>query len=280
MRKILITLLLLTGLGFSGWTVAEDTKSVETIVEITETETADAPAEAPAAAEKPTLNSGDTAWMLTSTALVLFMTIPGLSLFYAGMVRTKNVLSVLMQCFAITSMVTVLWTVYGYSVAFDTTGMEKGIVNLHSFVGGFSKVFLGSVARDSLTLAIPETVFFCFQMTFAIITPALIVGAFAERMKFSALLLFMAIWFTVVFWISPAVRWFISMPVSPALSPPWSWASAAAIRRRRCPRTIWYSPSWARPCCGSAGSGSTPAARSQRMAVPAWRWRSRRLPRR
>jgi ammonium transporter, Amt family len=199
MRKILITLLLLTGLGFSGWTVAEDTKSVETIVEITETETADAPAEAPAAAEKPTLNSGDTAWMLTSTALVLFMTIPGLSLFYAGMVRTKNVLSVLMQCFAITSMVTVLWTVYGYSVAFDTTGMEKGVVNLHSFLGGFGKAFLGGVARDSLTLAIPESVFFCFQMTFAIITPALIVGAFAERMKFSALILFMAIWFTVVY---------------------------------------------------------------------------------
>jgi ammonium transporter, Amt family len=144
----------------------------------------------------PTLNSGDTAWMLTATALVLLMTIPGLALFYAGLVRSKNVLSVMMQCFAITALVTVLWTVYGYSVAFDTTGMVPGETNLYSFVGGFGKAFFAGVTRDSLTLAIPETVFATFQMTFAIITPALIVGAFAERMRFGALLLFVTGWFT------------------------------------------------------------------------------------
>ncbi|MBL8251054.1 MAG: ammonium transporter [Candidatus Competibacter sp.] len=155
--------------------------------------------DAAAEAAKPTLNSGDTAWMLTSTALVLFMTIPGLSLFYAGMVRAKNVLSVMMQCFAITALMTVLWTIYGYSLAFDTAGMSKEAVNLNTFIGGFGKAFFNGVGRDSLTLAIPETVFATFQMTFAIITPALIVGAFAERMKFSALLLFMGLWFTFVY---------------------------------------------------------------------------------
>jgi Amt family ammonium transporter len=157
--------------------------------------------EAAAAAEAaaPTLSAGDTAWMLMATALVLFMTIPGLALFYSGLVRAKNVLSVMMQTFAITGLITVLWVLYGYSLAFDTTGMEKGVVNLNSFVGGLEKAFLAGVGRDSLTLAIPESVFATFQMTFAIITPALIVGAFAERMKFSAMLLFMGIWFTVVY---------------------------------------------------------------------------------
>ncbi len=153
---------------------------------------------APAAAA-PVLNSGDTAWMLTSTALVLFMTIPGLALFYAGMVRAKNVLSVMMQCFAITALMTVLWTLYGYSLAFDATGMEAGVINLNSFIGTMGKAFLSGVTVESLVLTIPETVFMVFQMTFAIITPALIVGAFADRMKFSALLLFMGIWFTVVY---------------------------------------------------------------------------------
>ena len=142
------------------------------------------------------LNSGDTAWMLTATALVLFMTIPGLSLFYAGMVRSKNVLSVLMQCFAITSMVTVLWVLYGYSIAFGGDG---------AYWGGLSKVFLKGVGVDSLSGTIPETVFMTFQMTFAIITPALIVGAFAERMKFSAMLLFMAVWLTIVY--APICHW-------------------------------------------------------------------------
>jgi len=147
----------------------------------------------------PTLDSGDTAWMLTSTALVLFMTIPGLALFYAGMVRSKNVLSVLMQCFAVTALVSVLWALYGYSMAFDTTGMEKGVTNLYSFVGSFGKAFLSGVSVDSLTAKIPESVFMTFQMTFAIITPALIVGAFAERMKFSALLWFMGLWSTLIY---------------------------------------------------------------------------------
>ncbi len=157
-------------------------------------------------AVKPELNSGETARMPTSTALVLFMTIPGLSLFYAGMVRAKNVLSVMMQCFAITALVTVLWTLYGYSVAFDSTGMVAGTTNLNSFVGTLAKAFLNGVGFDSLwqpvttvSNAIPETVFMTFQMTFAIITPALIVGAFAERMKFSALLLFMGLWLTIVY---------------------------------------------------------------------------------
>ncbi len=147
----------------------------------------------------PVLNSGDTAWMLTATALVLFMTIPGLALFYGGMVRSKNVLSVMMQCFAITGMISILWVVFGYSLAFDTTGMEEGVVNFNSFVGGFSKAFLAGVTPDSLTAMFPEAVFITFQMTFAIITPALIVGAFAERMKFSAMLIFMAVWFTLVY---------------------------------------------------------------------------------
>ncbi|MNZ69945.1 Ammonia channel precursor [compost metagenome] len=130
------------------------------------------------------------------------MTIPGLALFYGGMVRSKNVLSVMMQCFAITGLMSILWVVYGYSMAFDTTGMEKGVLNFNSFVGGFSKAFLSGVTPDGLTSAaalFPEAVFITFQMTFAIITPALIVGAFAERMKFSAMLVFMGIWFTLVY---------------------------------------------------------------------------------
>ncbi|MCE5364202.1 ammonium transporter [Pseudomonas anguilliseptica] len=152
-----------------------------------------------ALADEAVLNSGDTAWMLTATALVLFMTIPGLALFYAGMVRSKNVLSVMMQCFAITGLISILWVVYGYSLAFDTTGMEKGVTNLNSFVGGLNKAFLSGLTPDSLVGAFPESVFIVFQMTFAIITPALIVGAFAERMKFSAMLIFMAVWFTLVY---------------------------------------------------------------------------------
>lgn len=154
------------------------------------------------AAEEPVLNSGDTAWMLISTALVLLMTIPGLALFYGGMLRAKNVLSIMMQCFAITGLITILWVVYGYSLAFDTAGMEKGVLNFNSFVGGLDKAFLSGLTADGLTSAtalFPESVFITFQMTFAIITPALIVGAFAERMKFSAMLIFMAVWFTVVY---------------------------------------------------------------------------------
>jgi len=137
-----------------------------------------------------TLDTGNTAWMLTSTALVLMMTIPGLALFYAGMVRSKNVLSVMMQCFAITSLVTILWVVYAYSLAFSEGSM------MNSLIGGTSKFFMKGINVDTLSGSIPESVFMCFQMTFAIITPALIVGAFAERMKFSAMLVFMALWLT------------------------------------------------------------------------------------
>lgn len=136
------------------------------------------------------LDTGDTAWMLTSTALVLFMTLPGLALFYAGLVRSKNVISVLMQCFVIACIASIIWVVYGYSLAFRGAG---------SFVGDFSAAFLSGIGRDTLSGTIPETVFIMFQMTFAIITPALVVGAFAERMKFTAMCLFSAIWLTVVY---------------------------------------------------------------------------------
>jgi len=149
--------------------------------------------------EAPTLSSGDTAWMLTATALVLLMTIPGLALFYGGMVRAKNVLSVLMQCFAITSLVSILWMVFGYSMAFENGG------SMNAWVGGLSKAFLSGVTVDSLSGTIPESVFMTFQMTFAIITPALIVGAFAERMKFSAMLWFMGLWLLVVY--APICHW-------------------------------------------------------------------------
>jgi len=150
-------------------------------------------------ADESALDSGDTAWMLASVALVLFMTIPGLALFYGGLVRSKNVLSVLMQCFALTGLITILWVLLGYSLAFDTTGMDADTTNLNSFVGGLGKVFLAGIGADTMSGTIPETVFIMFQLTFAIITPALIVGAFAERMKFSAMLLFSAIWSLVVY---------------------------------------------------------------------------------
>jgi len=142
------------------------------------------------------LNTGDTAWVITATVLVLFMTIPGLSLFYAGMVRSKNVLSVMMQCFAITGLMSILWVFFGYSIAFGNDG---------PWWGGLSKAFLKGVTVDAMTGTIPETVFMTFQMTFAIITPALIVGAFAERMKFSAMLWFMGVWVLVVY--APICHW-------------------------------------------------------------------------
>ncbi len=152
-----------------------------------------------ALADPATLNSGDTAWMLISTALVLFMVIPGLALFYGGLVRSKNILSVMMQCFAITGLISILWLIYGYSLAFSTEGMTAGVTNLHSFVGGLSNAFLNQLTKDSMTGSFPESVFVTFQMAFAIITPALIIGAFAERMKFSAMLIFTGVWFTLVY---------------------------------------------------------------------------------
>lgn len=140
--------------------------------------------------------AADTAWILTATALVLFMTIPGLSLFYAGLVRGKNVLSVLMQCFALTCLMSVLWYVLGYSLAFS-----EG----NAFVGGLNNLFMAEVTKESLSGTIPEALFAGFQMTFAVITPALIVGAFAERMKFSAMLIFSSIWLIAVY--APVCHW-------------------------------------------------------------------------
>ncbi|MEM5449206.1 ammonium transporter [Paraburkholderia sp. BR14263] len=175
---------------------------------------------APFSVDSSKINSGDTAWMLTSTALVLFMTIPGLALFYGGMVRKKNVLSTLMQSFAITCVVTVIWTVVGYSIAFTPGG---------SFIGGFSRIFLEGMnyikgdKATTLTVShlaptIPETVYFVYQMTFAIITPALITGAFADRMKFSAMLVFMSLWSVIVY-----------SPIAHMVWEPTGWLASAGI---------------------------------------------------
>lgn len=145
------------------------------------------------AADAPKMDGASTAWMITATVLVILMTIPGLGLFYGGLVRTKNMLSILTQVFITFSMLSVLWALYGYSLAFTPGG------ELNSIVGGLSKSFLSGVGKDSLTGVIPEYVYLTFQMTFAAITPALIIGGFAERMKFSAILLFMAGWLTLVY---------------------------------------------------------------------------------
>jgi ammonium transporter, Amt family len=152
----------------------------------------------PATGFSQTVDSGDSAWMLTSTALVLFMTLPGLALFYGGLVRTKNVLSVLMQCFAICCVVSLLWLVVGYSLAFGPTAAG-------GLVGDFSKAFFAGVELESVSGTIPETVFAMFQLTFAIITPALVVGAFAERIRFSAMLWFSVLWLLVVY--LPVTHW-------------------------------------------------------------------------
>ena len=152
----------------------------------------------PVAAVAQEIDKGDTAWLLTSTALVLFMTLPGLALFYSGLVRNRNALSILMQCFAICCLVTVLWIAFGYSMTFETGA-------LGAVVGGFGKAFLNGVGVDSVSGTIPETVFVMFQLTFAIITPALIVGGFAERMRFSAMLWFSALWLVVVY--IPVAHW-------------------------------------------------------------------------
>jgi ammonium transporter, Amt family len=145
------------------------------------------------------LNAANTSWILTSTALVLFMTIPGLSLFYGGLVRSKNVLSVLMQCFAITCLASIIWFAFGYSLAFGNGG------SMNAYIGNLDNIFLANLTEDSMTGDIPESVFAMFQMTFAIITPALIVGAFAERMRFSAMLLFSGLWLVLVY--APITHW-------------------------------------------------------------------------
>jgi len=151
------------------------------------------------AAEPPKLDAANTAWMLTSSVLVLFMTLPGLALFYAGLVRMKNVLSVLMQCFAITCIVTLAWVVIGYSIAFGDAG------SLNAWYGGFGKSFLSGIEVKTVKGSIPETVFAMYQLTFAIITPALVIGAFAERVKFSGMLLFTLLWLLFVY--CPVAHW-------------------------------------------------------------------------
>lgn len=162
-----------------------------------------------AAAAAPTVDKGDTAWMLVSTVLVILMTIPGLALFYGGLVRTKNMLSLLMQVFSVFSLVSILWVFYGYSLAFTS-----GPGGFGAFIGGFSKAFLAGVTTDSTAdtftkgVAIPEFTFIAFQLTFAAITPALIVGAFAERIKFSAVMLFTGLWMTVIYLPIAHMVWF------------------------------------------------------------------------
>jgi len=186
-------LLLLASLGLAPFLFGQ---SVDPLV----TGSADAvvQAAAPATEEEATLDSGNTAWMLTATALVLFMTLPGLALFYGGLVQSKNVLSVLMHCFAIACLASIIWFAVGYSLAL-TPGNEDG------WIGGQTAFFLQNLSIDSLNGDHPETVWIMFQMTFAIITPALIVGAFVERIKFSAVLLFSAFWLVVVY--CPVCYW-------------------------------------------------------------------------
>ncbi|MBZ0104687.1 MAG: ammonium transporter [Sulfuricella denitrificans] len=213
MKKLFSMIALLGVLGLGGPAMAEDAAPPATEPAVTAPASemvpaapeASAPAPAPEAAvaapaPEPKLDSGNTAWMLTSTALVLFMTIPGLALFYGGMVRKKNVLAIMMQSFAIAALMSIIWMVAGYSLAF-TPGS--------GFIGGLDKMFLYGIDVNALTgnagANIPETVFVIFQMTFAIITPALITGAFADRMKFSAMMWFMGIWSLVVY--APITHW-------------------------------------------------------------------------
>jgi Amt family ammonium transporter len=195
MKKLIVMLSLgLAALGFSGAALAQDAASAPAAMAAAASaaaEAAAAPADAASAA--PTVDKGDVAWMMTSTLLVIFMAVPGLALFYGGLVRSKNMLSVLMQVLVVFSLIGVLWAIYGYSLAFGGEGL---------IIAGFDKLFLAGVTTDSLadtftdTVKIPEYIFIAFQATFAGLTCALIVGSFAERMKFAAVLMFMVLWFT------------------------------------------------------------------------------------
>lgn len=249
MKKLLSMFALMGALGFAGLGLAEDAapvaESATPVAEVVETveavvaeapaaeaapeaaaPAAEAPAEA-AATPAPSANKGDTAWMLVSTVLVTLMVIPGLALFYGGMVRSKNMLSVLMQTFVIFSLMAVLWAVYGYSVAFTGGG---------AYFGGLSKAFLAGITPDSLAATfskgvyIPEFTFVAFQLTFAAITPALIIGAFAERMKFSAVLAFMVIWFT-----------FAYLPMAHMV---WYWDGPDAITDAKALETVLANAGW------------------------------------
>ncbi|HSH96916.1 MAG: ammonium transporter [Methylophilaceae bacterium] len=196
MKQILSIIALVSALGISGLGFAEEAAPAAEAPAASEmAPAAEAPAAAPAeaaapAAEAPKMDTGSTAWMITATVLVVMMAVPGLALFYGGLVRTKNMLSVAMQVFVAFSLISVLWAVYGYSLAFS-----EG----NNFIGGLSKAFLAGVTPDSLTGVIPEYVFITFQLTFAAITPALIIGGFSERTKFSAVLAFLALWVTFVY---------------------------------------------------------------------------------
>lgn len=233
MKKLFAMLALFGAMTLGAPSFADDASTVASAVASEASAVASAPDAAALAASAPaapaamtapsmvktsTINSGDTAWMIVATALVLFMTIPGLALFYGGMVRKKNVLATLMQSFAITGLVSILWVVIGYSLAF-TPG--------NGFLGGFTRVMMDGIAylKDDgmlsvshLATTIPESVFAMFQMTFAIITPALITGAFAERMKFSAMLAFMTLWLLIVY-----------VPIAHMVWEPTGWLASAGV---------------------------------------------------
>ncbi len=207
MKKLLAVLALFGALGLAGTPAIAQDKPAEAPAAAAPMA---APAAAPAAAAPaPTPNKGDTAWMMVATILVILMTVPGLALFYGGMVRAKNTLSVLMQVYIAFSMCVVLWAIYGYTLAFGGSG---------SFFGNFDKLFLSGVTADSVGatfskgVVIPELVFIAFQATFAGITPALIVGAFAERMKFSAVLIFIVLWFTFAYLPMAHMVWYWDGP--------------------------------------------------------------------
>ena len=203
MKHLLSAFILFALLSFAGFSFAEPEVAAPAAAVV-----AEAAAPAPAVAA-PSANKGDTAWMFVSTVLVILMVIPGLALFYGGMVRAKNMLSVLMQVFVIFSMMAILWAVYGYSVAF-TEG--------NAFFGGLSKMFLKGITPDSLAATfskgvyVPEFIYVAFQLTFSAITPALIIGAFAERVKFSAILLFMLLWFTFAYLPIAHMVWYWTGP--------------------------------------------------------------------
>ena len=235
MKKLLsiFALVATLGLGLAANTYAEDAVPAAEVAAVVATDAAASAEAAPAEAAAPVPDKGDTAWMLISTVLVTLMVIPGLALFYGGLVRQKNMLSVLMQTFMIFSLMAVLWAIYGYSVAF--TGGSP-------YFGGLSKAFLAGVTPDSLGatfskgVVIPELVFVAFQLTFAAITPALIIGAFAERMKFSAIIAFMIIWFTFAYLPMAHMVWYWDGPdaITDAASldtvvanAGWLWAKGA-----------------------------------------------------
>ncbi|MBK9217695.1 MAG: ammonium transporter [Uliginosibacterium sp.] len=215
MKKFLAIALTALSLAFSGAAFAEDASATAAAAEASApaaavaTPAADASAPAAAAAAAPVPNKGDTAWMIVSTLLVAMMTIPGLALFYGGLVRSKNMLSILMQCFVVFSLCVVLWVLYGYSLAFTEGG---------AFIGSFDKVLLKGITIDSVAATfskgvyIPELIYVFFQATFAAITPALILGAFAERMKFSAVLIFIGLWFTFAYLPMAHMVWYWAGP--------------------------------------------------------------------